>query len=209
LKFAYATNGAEIIEFDFITGSSAQYLNFPSRMNYGRACARPKNWRMITAAQRLLTAINLSTDKEPRYYQQIAINRAVQAILQGKRRVLLTMATGTGKTVVAFHICWKLWVSKWEPDRWGLLSLALSSKGGEELGGERPRNRAFCILRIAIFWWTTRRTKIFSPCGDLCRTKSKAATWFSVANFISLPTNPSAKDANRSGAVQGICARLL
>src|SRR6266542_1513023 len=43
-----------------------------------------------------------------RYYQQIAVNRAVQAILQGKRRVLLTMATGTGKTTVAFHSCWKM-----------------------------------------------------------------------------------------------------
>ena len=43
--------------------------------------------------------------KSPRYYQEIAINRAVQAILQGKRRVLLTLATGTGKTVIAFQIC--------------------------------------------------------------------------------------------------------
>src|SRR5699024_3651238 len=49
----------------------------------------------------------------PRYYQEIAINRAVQAILQGKRRNLLTMATGTGKTVVAFQISWKLWSARW------------------------------------------------------------------------------------------------
>ncbi|MDT0496478.1 DEAD/DEAH box helicase family protein [Algiphilus sp. W345] len=49
----------------------------------------------------------------PRYYQQIAINRAVEAILAGKKRLLLTMATGTGKTIVAFQICWKLWSSRW------------------------------------------------------------------------------------------------
>jgi type I site-specific restriction endonuclease len=49
----------------------------------------------------------------PRYYQQITINRAVQAILQGDQRVLLAMATGTGKTVVAFQICWKLWNARW------------------------------------------------------------------------------------------------
>jgi len=61
----------------------------------------------------LLTPANLATGKEPRYYQRIAIERAVQAILQGRKRVLLTMATGTGKTVVAFQICWKLWSSKW------------------------------------------------------------------------------------------------
>jgi type I restriction enzyme, R subunit len=51
--------------------------------------------------------------KTPRYYQEIAINRAVQAVLQGKRRALLTLATGTGKTVIAFQICYKLWSSRW------------------------------------------------------------------------------------------------
>ena len=51
--------------------------------------------------------------KPPRYYQEIAINRALQAILTGQRRVLLTMATGTGKTLVAFQICWKLWSARW------------------------------------------------------------------------------------------------
>jgi type I restriction enzyme R subunit len=66
-----------------------------------------------TVADRLLTPANLTTGKEPRYYQRIAIDRAVQAILQGQKRVLLTMATGTGKTDVAFQICWKLWFSKW------------------------------------------------------------------------------------------------
>ena len=49
----------------------------------------------------------------PRYYQEIAINRVIEAILQGKHRILLTMAQGTGKTFVAFQICWKLWNSRW------------------------------------------------------------------------------------------------
>src|SRR5207248_10615520 len=44
---------------------------------------------------------------------EIAINRTVQAVLQGKRRILLTMATGTGKTDVAFQVCWKLWNGRW------------------------------------------------------------------------------------------------
>ncbi len=48
-----------------------------------------------------------------RYYQEIAINRTVQAVLQDRKRILLTMATGTGKTFVAFQICWKLWSSRW------------------------------------------------------------------------------------------------
>jgi type I restriction enzyme R subunit len=49
----------------------------------------------------------------PRYYQEIAINRTVQAILSGRRRSLLTLATGTGKTFVAFEICWRLWEMRW------------------------------------------------------------------------------------------------
>jgi type I restriction enzyme R subunit len=50
--------------------------------------------------------------KAPRYYQQVAINKAVNAVVEGKNRVLLTMATGTGKTFVAFQIAWRLWKSK-------------------------------------------------------------------------------------------------
>jgi len=49
----------------------------------------------------------------PRYYQDIAINRTIEAIVKGRRRLLLAMATGTGKTPVAFQICWKLWNSGW------------------------------------------------------------------------------------------------
>ena len=65
------------------------------------------------AASRLLTPANAAIGKGQRYYQEIAINRVVQAVLQGKKRILLTMATGTGKTAVAFQICWKLWNMRW------------------------------------------------------------------------------------------------
>ncbi|MDR9443284.1 MAG: DEAD/DEAH box helicase family protein, partial [Schleiferiaceae bacterium] len=50
--------------------------------------------------------------KSPRYYQQIAINRTVEAIAKGQPRILLVMATGTGKTFTAFHIIWRLWKSE-------------------------------------------------------------------------------------------------
>ena len=65
------------------------------------------------AAQRILSPYYHNSGKSPRYYQEIAINRVVQAVSQGNKRVLLTMATGTGKTVVAFQICWKLWSARW------------------------------------------------------------------------------------------------
>ena len=52
-------------------------------------------------------------DKPPRYYQVIAINRTIQAILEGRQRALLCMATGTGKTSTAFQIIYKLWINRW------------------------------------------------------------------------------------------------
>jgi type I site-specific restriction endonuclease len=113
LKFAYATNGGEIIEFDFITGVERFVETFPTPAELWSRLRAGEKIKDDTVADRLLTPANLTTGREPRYYQRIAIDRAVQAILQGRKRVLLTMATGTGKTDVAFQICWKLWSSKW------------------------------------------------------------------------------------------------
>lgn len=112
LKFAYATNGHGIVEFDFLSGLEREVSEFPTP---GDLWARLRGAEQLTeeAAERLLTPGYSVLGKSPRYYQEIAINRAVQAVLQGQRRVLLTMATGTGKTLVAFQICWKLWSSRW------------------------------------------------------------------------------------------------
>jgi type I restriction enzyme, R subunit len=112
LKFAYATNGHGIVEFDFITGLERELPDFPSPADlWGRLRGGEKLTE--EAADRLLTPGYSVLGKAARYYQEIAINRVVQAIAQGQRRVLLTMATGTGKTFVAFQICWKLWSARW------------------------------------------------------------------------------------------------
>jgi type I restriction enzyme, R subunit len=63
-------------------------------------------------ADRLLTPFNHEVGKGERYYAQPAVNRSAETILKGQRRLLLTMATGTGKTAVAFQLCWKLWNSR-------------------------------------------------------------------------------------------------
>lgn len=113
LKFAYATNGKSVIEFDYLTGIEREIEDFPTPSElWSRLCAK-QGLEDAKTIEKLLTPFNHTAGKNPRYYQQIAINRAVQAILQGKPRVLLTMATGTGKTVVAFQICWKLWNARW------------------------------------------------------------------------------------------------
>ena len=64
-------------------------------------------------ARRLLTPTLPDPARPLRYYQEIAVNRVTQAVLQGRRRVLLTLCTGSGKTAIAFQICWKLWSARW------------------------------------------------------------------------------------------------
>lgn len=112
LKFAYSTNGHAIIEFDFLSGKESEIDKFPTPSDLWRRLAGKQAITEETSRQ-LLAPYNHQSGKSPRYYQEIAINRTVQAILQGKKRVLLTMATGTGKTMVAFQICWKLWNARW------------------------------------------------------------------------------------------------
>ena len=148
LKFAYATNGQEIIEFDYFTGP-------------GDASSTPSR-RPTSCGQRYRPASRLADETSPtgcsrrsttpaaraqRYYQEIAINRAVEAILQGQRRVLLTMATGTGKTAVAFQICWKLWTARW-------------NRTGEH---RRPRILYLADRNILV---DDPKDKIFAPFGD-------------------------------------------
>ncbi|QQO20534.1 DEAD/DEAH box helicase family protein [Bradyrhizobium diazoefficiens] len=113
LKFAYATNGHDIIEIDYFTGKEVHVPDYATpqdlwqRYQAGQGLARPD------VGERLLTPFNHTGGKDERYYQQLAINRTVEAILKGRERLLLTMATGTGKTFVAFQVCWKLWSSRW------------------------------------------------------------------------------------------------
>jgi type I restriction enzyme R subunit len=113
VKFAYSTNGHEIIEFDYVTGLEQAVGGYPSPGELWQRYRRASGLEDETAADRLLTPGNHGVGKGERYYQQIAINRAVETILKGQRRLLITMATGTGKTVVAFQICWKLWSARW------------------------------------------------------------------------------------------------
>src|SRR5690606_15251694 len=69
------------------------------------------NWKGWTPEVERVAAFDYSPSKTPRYYQLNAINRTVEAIARGQQRVLLVMATGTGKTYTAFQIIWRLWKS--------------------------------------------------------------------------------------------------
>jgi type I restriction enzyme R subunit len=113
LKFAYATNGKNIIEFDFIKGTELEVSTYPTPEELWKRYNETLGDLSQENVDRLLEPCNIMGGKAPRYYQTIAINRTVEAVLTGQKRILLTMATGTGKTNVAFQICWKLWKSKW------------------------------------------------------------------------------------------------
>ncbi len=124
LPFAYSTNGKGIVEHDYDTGAERELVDFPSPDELWR---RYRAWKGIvddSVAETLLLPFNRDLRlpdgrvKEPRYYQQVAIERALQAILSERRdRILLTLATGTGKTFLALQIIWKLWSSGWRAER--------------------------------------------------------------------------------------------
>lgn len=112
LKFAYATNGHRIIEIDYTTGTEREVNRYatPAEL-FARLTAATQLPEPSTT--HLIEPFNLVSGKVPRYYQQIAIHRVIESILLGQKRILATLATGTGKTCIAFQICWKLWNSRW------------------------------------------------------------------------------------------------
>ncbi len=112
LKFAYATNGTDIIEYDDFTKLETVVEQFPTPEQLWGRYLQGQGLTKAAATTRLVPDF-YNPKKIPRYYQRIAIDRAVEAILKGQKRCLLTLATGTGKTTVAFQVCWKLWSAGW------------------------------------------------------------------------------------------------
>ena len=105
IRFTYATNGDEIYGIDMEKGEEGPVEAFPSPEElWSQTFGDVDEWRDKFYAQPLYS----NGTKEPRYYQEIAINKALTAIAKGRNRILLTLATGTGKTFIAFQICYKL-----------------------------------------------------------------------------------------------------
>ena len=110
LPFAYSSNGDGFAEHDFLTGKERilQLNEFPSQ---AELIARYKQEASISTEQETLIEqpyYSSQTTYPPRYYQRIAINRTLDAIAKGQNRILLVMATGTGKTYTAFQIVYRL-----------------------------------------------------------------------------------------------------
>ena len=179
LKFAYATNGPEIVEFDYFTGKECNIDIYPTPEALFQRFRCGESLTSDTQVQQLLTPINFTLKQGERYYQQIAINRAVEAIVTGKRRILLTMATGTGKTPVAFQICWKLWNARW-------------NRTGEH---RRPKILYLSDRNILI---DDPKDKIFAQFGD-ARAKIENRNAIKSREIYFAIYQALAKDENRPG----------
>lgn len=114
IPFIYSCNGKSYVEFDRITGKTNEFKmeEFPSPETLFERYLTEKNLK--NKNENLLTENYYYTtgSKTPRYYQTVAINRTIEAIARGQKRILLVMATGTGKTYTAFQIIWRLWKSR-------------------------------------------------------------------------------------------------
>jgi type I restriction enzyme R subunit len=110
-RFAYASNGRGIYAIDMETGKEGPVDRYPTPEELWNLSFAKKNaWRDRFAT---VPYEDKGGSHPGRYYQDIAIERALEAIAKGQNRILLALATGTGKTFIAFQIAWKLFHSRW------------------------------------------------------------------------------------------------
>ena len=112
-RFTYSTNGIGIYQADMETGEEGNAQRYPTPEElWQMTFAEDLEWR-----ERFGEVPYQITKFEPRYYQHNAITQALEKIAEGENRILLTLATGTGKTVIAFQLAWKLFHSRWNLSR--------------------------------------------------------------------------------------------
>ena len=115
-RFAYSTNGVGIYQVDMTTGAEQYVSAFPTPDElWHRVFAEENAWRDRFAA---IPFEDRGGQWQARYYQDIAIRRVLEAIAEGRSRILLTLATGTGKTFIAFQLAWKLFQARWNLADW-------------------------------------------------------------------------------------------
>jgi type I restriction enzyme R subunit len=111
LPFAFATNGQKIRQINLITGKEEDIDVFPSPDELWALINEPQNeW---VDEFRAIDFDSRGGTEPVRYYQQKAVENVLEGIAKGDKRLLLTLATGTGKTKIAFHIAWKLFQARW------------------------------------------------------------------------------------------------
>ena len=115
IRYAYSTNGDGIYQIDMKTGAEGYVIHYPSPDElWNVTFSEQSEWRDRFSK---VPFDNNGGQWELRYYKIIAINNVLEAVAAGEQRILLTMATGTGKTSVAVEIAWKLFHSRWNLNR--------------------------------------------------------------------------------------------
>lgn len=114
VPFAYATNGHDLIERDMIAGlnKTLQMEDFPTPDELWDRYVREKGLSKEALDVCTYPYYITPTGKKPRYYQRIAINRTIEAVANGQKRILLVSATGTGKTFCSFQIIYRFWKTR-------------------------------------------------------------------------------------------------
>ena len=115
VRFTYATNGQGIYQIDMLTAKEGEAASYPTPDKlWDLTFTEPNDWRDRFAA---VPFEDGGGRFQSRYYQDIAIERVLESVADNKDRILLTLATGTGKTFIAFQIAWKLFHSRWNLSR--------------------------------------------------------------------------------------------
>lgn len=113
IDFVYATNGDKIYEHSLIEGTGRWVESYPTpdelfNKKFGQIDTKKENT--------ITYPFHIEGNMKPRFYQQIAVQKSIESIASGKDRILLTLATRTGKTYIAFQIVYRLFASKWSKD---------------------------------------------------------------------------------------------
>jgi len=111
IQYTYSTNGLEIYQINMDSGEEGDVSKFPTpdelwQMTFPNEDPQRDSFSAVPFESKV-------GRWQPRYYQENAINKVLESVGAGKKRILLTLATGTGKTAIAFQIAWKLFKSKW------------------------------------------------------------------------------------------------
>jgi type I restriction enzyme, R subunit len=118
IRFTYSTNGLQIYGMDMQSGTEGDVNAYPTpdelwEMVFGAEILANPTQEVLKETLLAIPFENRSGTWQPRYYQENAITNVLEAVAENKNRILLTLATGTGKTAIAFQIAWKLFKAKW------------------------------------------------------------------------------------------------
>ena len=165
-RFAYSTNGHEIYQIDMVTGEEKLVEGYLSpdeiwSLTFNEPDKKAPEFKKVWRERFAAIPFETKGDWQPRYYQENAINNALEAIAEGKQKILLTLATGTGKTCIAFQIAWKLFQSRW----------SLTAQKNPELAKRRPRILFLADRNIL----ANQAFNDFGPFGEdaICRVNPK------------------------------------